>query len=573
MVIPISQLCGLVSGLSLTWGSETRPDWWLSEVLPLGMVILGSLMSGALLAMGLARRGLGCGAQVDLGALNAAQRALQASETRFQQLAEAVEEGFFVYETTTAHYSYVNSAYWTIRGCAPDRNPDSIEQWISRIHPDDRPRIEAALDREQQGEPFDQEYRYTTPAGELRWLRSKAFPLCNEVGKVVRIVGTVENISERKQVEAALRQSETLFRRAFDDIPVGVTLVSAMGRFIKANTYFCDLVGYTLAELLELTFPEITHAEDLDAALAGFRQIVMGQVSSSQMNKRYLDKQGKTIPVFIHAAPVFDPEGDFLYCVAYVQDQREQQRIDRMKDDFISVVSHELRTPITAIQGALVLLGAGVYGGRPEKAQHMLNIAINNSDRLVHLVDDILSFERLESGQVQLEKEVCQVARLMYQAIDSVQPMADQAGITLLLTPFSTVLWAAPDALLQVFTNLLSNAIKFSPSGATVWLKAKEWEVGSLAQPVSHSAPSTHILFTVQDLGRGIPAEKLALIFDQFQQVDASDSRQRGGTGLGLAICKRIVQQHQGHIWVESEVGQGSTFYVALPIKEYTSHD
>ena len=269
-----------------------------------------------------------------------------------------------------------------------------------------------------------------------------------------------------------------------------------------------------------------------------------------------------------------------------MQDIRERLAIDRMKDEFISVVSHELRTPITAIQGALALLGAGVYADRPEKARRMLDIAINNSDRLVRLVDDILSFERLESGKVQLEKEACQLATLMYQAIDSVQPLADHSGITIALIPLNLTLWAAPDAIVQVLTNLLSNAIKFSRHGETVWIEATEVaggevgemgkirELGQVTLPPSH--PPTllppHLLLTVRDHGRGIPAEKLEVIFDQFQQVDASDSRQRGGTGLGLAICKRIVQQHQGRIWVESQLGQGSTFFVQLPLMPEANH-
>lgn len=500
-----------------------------------------------------------------------AELALQESETRFRQLAETVEEGFFVYDTEAAHYAYVNPSYWEIRGIAPV--PDSEAQWIACIHPDDRDRIIAALEQERQGETFDQEYRYITPSGELRWLRSKAFPLCNGMGQVVRVVGTVENITERKRAEAerkrteaALRLSEARFRSAFDDAPYGISLVSTTGQFVLANAYYCALLGYTEAELLTLTFKDITHADDWADDWAGFQRMMSGAARTYEIEKRYLTKQGEVIPVVVNAAPIYDTAGNSLYSVGHVQDIRDRLAIDRMKDEFISVVSHELRTPITAIQGALALLGAGVYANRPEKTRRMLDIAINNSDRLVRLVDDILSFERLESGKVQLEKEACQVATLMYQAIDSVQPLADRSGITIALTPMNLTLWAAPDAIIQVLTNLLSNAIKFSSPGGTVWLKAGTEVVDAIA-------PTTSVLFTVQDHGRGIPIEKLEAIFDQFQQVDASDSRQRGGTGLGLAICKRIVQQHQGRIWAESQLGQGSTFFVQLPLMREAHHD
>ncbi|NJL49126.1 MAG: hybrid sensor histidine kinase/response regulator, partial [Leptolyngbyaceae cyanobacterium SM2_5_2] len=174
----------------------------------------------------------------------------------------------------------------------------------------------------------------------------------------------------------------------------------------------------------------------------------------------------------LSAVPIYDEAGPPLYSIGHVQDIRERLAIDRMKDEFISIVSHELRTPITSIQGALMLLGAGVYSTRPEQANRMLDIAIKNSARLVRLVDDILSFERLESGKVQLTQEPCEAASLMYQAIETIQPMADQSGITLAVTPIAATLWAAPDEIIQVLTNLLSNAVKFSSLGKTVWLSA-----------------------------------------------------------------------------------------------------
>ncbi|PZV00140.1 MAG: hypothetical protein DCF32_18025, partial [Leptolyngbya sp.] len=415
------------------------------------------------------------GVSVDITDRKQVELAFQESEARFRQLAEAVQEGFFVYDTGAAQYTYVNPAYWEIRGLDPVAVPipDLEAQWIACIHPDDRDRIVAALRRERQGENFDQEYRYITPGGELRWLRSKAFPLFNEAGQVVRVVGTVENITESKRTEEALRQSEARFRSAFDDAPYGISLVSTTGQFVLANPYYCTLLGYTEAELLTLTFKDITYPDDRAEDWAGFQRMMSGAARTYAIEKRYVTKQGEVIPVVINAAPIYDMAGNPLYSVGHVQDIRDRLAIDRMKDEFISVVSHELRTPITAIQGALALLGAGVYADRPEKARRMLDIAINNSDRLLRLVDDILSFERLESGKVQLEKEACQVATLMYQAIDSVQPLADRSGITIALVPLNLTLWAAPDAMIQVLTNLLSNAIKFSRHGETVWVKAE----------------------------------------------------------------------------------------------------
>ena len=235
-----------------------------------------------------------------------------------------------------------------------------------------------------------------------------------------------------------------------------------------------------------------------------------------------------------------------------VRDITERLVVDRMKDEFISMVSHELRTPLTSIRGSLGLLAGGVMGAFPEKAQHMAEIAVNNTDRLVRMINDILDVQRMESGKISMERTACDCADLMTQAAEVTGDMAREAGITLEVSPESVPVWADPDRIVQTLTNLLSNAMKFSPRSSTVSLAAQRQK--------------EQVVFQVKDQGRGIPAEYLDRIFERFQQVDASDSREKGGTGLGLAICRSIVQQHGGRIWAESTVGEGSTFSLTLPV-------
>lgn len=493
----------------------------------------------------------------DITDLKQAEAALKASDARFRQLAEAVREGFFIFETTTAQYSYLNSACRAIAGdpdaatAAAEDYARGMTHWLEKIHPADRDRIEQSLQAERQGQNFSEEYRFLRPDGELRWLHSQAFPIQDETGQVVRIVGTVEDITDRKQAEAALQESEERFRKAFDEAPIGMSLVTTNGQFLKANTRYCQLVGYSEAELQSMTFQAITHPDDLGQDEAGMHQMLAGHRPTFEMEKRYITKQGTVIPVLMKTAPIRDASGQTLYCVGHIQDLRERLKVERMKDEFISVVSHELRTPLTSIRGALGILESDVFKDRPDKAQHMLKIALSNSDRLVRLVNDILDLERLQSGKVPLVLQTCPVPELVQQALQSVQPIADEATIPLTCTSLPQTIQADPDAIVQALVNLLSNAIKFSPPSSPVELRVDE-------------VPDA-LRFAVGDRGRGIPPDKLEVIFEAFQQVDISDARRRGGTGLGLAICKNIVQQHGGTIWVESTLGAGSTFYFTVP--------
>ncbi|HEY5056080.1 MAG TPA: ATP-binding protein [Acidobacteriaceae bacterium] len=233
----------------------------------------------------------------------------------------------------------------------------------------------------------------------------------------------------------------------------------------------------------------------------------------------------------------------------------QRSSLDTVKDEFISTVSHELRTPLTSIRGALGLLNSGMLGEIDPKAHNLLRIASSNTERLIRLISDILDLERMESGRAPLNLRRCSVVELAREAIDTITPMADGAGIRMELHASASreanYLDADPDRILQVLTNLLSNAIKFSPADSKVSVQIHS-DVNSL-------------LLKVVDHGRGIPADKLEAVFDRFQQVESSDASKKGGTGLGLAICRSIVQQHGGAIWAQpNQGGPGTTLWVQL---------
>jgi Amt family ammonium transporter len=251
----------------------------------------------------------------------------------------------------------------------------------------------------------------------------------------------------------------------------------------------------------------------------------------------------------------FTHDGRLVELIGIGADVTAQREVERMKEEFLSVVSHELRTPLTSIRGSLGLLAGGLAAGLPEKGQRMLDIAVRNTDRLARLINDILDIERIKSGRVRMERAACDAGELMQQAAEAMLGTAEQAGVRIVIEPLAARVWADPDRMVQTLDNLISNAIKFSPHGATVRLSAEQQ--GEI------------VVFQVRDEGRGIPADKLETVFERFQQVEASDFREKGGAGLGLAICRSIVDGLGGRIWVESTPGQGSSFFVALPAAAY----
>jgi signal transduction histidine kinase len=234
------------------------------------------------------------------------------------------------------------------------------------------------------------------------------------------------------------------------------------------------------------------------------------------------------------------------------RDVSERKEVERVKDEFVSVVSHELRTPLTSIRGALGLLAAGKLDDAPDKRRRMFELAASNTDRLIRLINDILDIERMRSGGVAFERTELAVSDLVANAVEAMRPIADREKVALQVDVDDLHIFADADRMTQTLTNLIDNAIKFSPSNSSI--------------DISVQRDDRFAVFEIRDRGRGIPAAMRDSVFNRFQQVDNSDSRDKGGTGLGLAICRSIVEQHGGRIWVESEIGQGSAFRFTIPL-------
>jgi PAS domain S-box-containing protein len=374
----------------------------------------------------------------------------------------------------------------------------------------------------------------------------------------------IGNFMARKRAEESADRLRRQTQLILESAGEGIIGIGPQYQITFVNPAAERMLGYSSGELVGRDVFAALHPTRPDRAAIPqnetpiFHALAEGSERTSA-EATFWRKDGTSFPTQYTGSPIRTESG-IIGAVIIFQDVTRRREIDRMKDEFISVVSHELRTPLTSIRGALGLLAGGRVGTFPAKAQRMLEIAVNNTDRLVRLINDILDIERIDSGRVTMQKREVEIGDLMTQAVEVMRPMADKNNVALELHPVLATVIADPDRMIQTFTNLISNAIKFSPPSSRVTLDG--------------SKNTDHVHLIVTDRGRGIPEDKLQSVFERFQQVDASDSREKGGTGLGLAICRTIIQQHGGEIWAESTLGQGSTFHISLPLAESsTSQD
>jgi PAS domain S-box-containing protein len=332
-----------------------------------------------------------------------------------------------------------------------------------------------------------------------------------------------------------------------------MTLVSTEGRLLKVNRVLCAMLGFSETELLRTDFRSITHPDDLEADLALARQVLAGVIPTYQIEKRYLHRDGSLVFALLSVSLVRDRNNEPLYFVSQIENITHRREMDRMKREFISTVSHELRTPLTSIRGSLGLVDAGVLGKLPERAEPMVRIALQNSERLVRIINDILDIEKIESGKLELHIGSVALAPFLKQSLAANQAYGEKYHVQFVLenAPHDVQVRADPDRLMQVMSNLLSNAAKFSPPQAQVHVRA--------------SVQGARVRFEVEDHGTGIPEEFRGRIFEKFAQADASASRRFEGTGLGLSITRQLLVAMGGTIGFQTSTGHGTTFHFELP--------
>jgi len=388
----------------------------------------------------------------------------------------------------------------------------------------------------------------------------------------IATLNMMEDLQETIDVLQKTKKEMKIKNNAIESSISGVIISDKKGKITYANKSFLNMWNYKdLDDIIDKPLGAVLQLVGNSSEI--FNSIFQEEGWVGRAKAKTDD--GKSFPIQITSNLVKNEKGEIINLMASCIDISEQvkaekdleryhmkleqqniklKKLDQIKSNFLNVTSHELRTPMSAIKGYIQMIQKQTLGDVTKEQKNALNVVLRNTDRLDHLIQDILDISRLESGAMKFVTEETDINKLINDVSETMQSSAENKNIEI-NTEISDKLpdlFIDQERIKQVIINLVNNAIKFSPDGSIINIRAKKDE--------------ENILFEVQDFGKGIPQGKEKKIFKPFYQVDSGMDRKFGGAGLGLAISRGVVVAHGGDIWVESKEGKGSTFKFTLPV-------
>ena len=506
-----------------------------------------------------------------LSARSRAEEGLRESEERYALALQGANDGIWDWDLRTNHVHY--SARWqAILGYANATVATSIDAWLDRVHPDDVALVRQQLDAHLHGttDLFESEHRIQRHDDQACfWVLARGMTITDAQQRPIRIAGSLTDISTRKQAEDALRESEEQNRLLVEAAPDGVVLFDEGGRVVQMNRAFELLTGYATAQLTGQTLDTLGLVSPEQALYlsASIIKSLQGANRLAAAEFRLTDAQGiirvlgvRAFGLTIHGdrhylSTMRDITSEKQVEETLRQANAELARAARTKDEFLANMSHELRTPLNAILALSEMLQEPFSGPLNDGQLTSLHHIEDSGRHLLTLINDILDLSKVEAGRLDLQIEPLMVTDVCESSLIFVKEIASKKAIKLgfALNDQMAEMMGDSKRLKQILVNLLSNAVKFTPNKGRVNLN------------VTADAEAGTISFAVQDTGIGIALENLTQIFQPFKQLDSSLNRHHEGTGLGLALVRRMVELHGGSVTVESTLGQGSCFTVALP--------
>ncbi|MFI8583088.1 PAS domain S-box protein [Ectopseudomonas khazarica] len=492
----------------------------------------------------------------DISDRKAAEDALRVSQRRFSGAFNTAPQGMAIVDLD-GRWMEVNDALCRMLVYSREELLQLDFQHIT--HPDDLAKDLALLQQLLDGviAGYQLEKRYIDKRGNVLWILLSVSLVRDALGVPLHFVSQIQDITDRFEAEKRLREREEYLSTLLDNVIDAIVTIDESGLIETFNPAAERIFGYGKADVVgqnvKLLMPE-RYREQHDSFLFAYRESGVPRILGKDLELPAQRRNGELFTMELAVSQItLQSQRRFI---AVIRDISERKRIERMKNEFVSTVSHELRTPLTSIAGALGLINGGALGEVPAQMGEMLRIAQSNSQRLSDLINDLLDMDKLVAGKMTFDLQALRLWPLLEAAIEQNQPYAAQHSVALHLKPPQLEVEVRVDRQRfdQIMANLLSNAAKFSAPGADV--------------EVSAALTETRVRISVRDFGVGIPEDFRSRIFGKFSQADATDTRQKGGTGLGLAITKELIERMAGAIGFESVEGQGTVFWVELPVEQ-----
>jgi PAS domain S-box-containing protein len=499
------------------------------------------------------------------------QQAVRQSHHRLEEAQRIGNMGSWEWEIATNKLIWSDQIY-RIFGLIPQEFTASLPAFLDRVHQGDRDFVKAAVKEAlAEQKAYDVHHRIVLPSGEVRFVHGKGEGELDQNGKVVRLSGTVRDVTEAIVTQEALRRSEAMLSGIFKMSPEAVILTDHDLRITLFSSGAEEIFGYRREEIVGKHIECLIPEQFRSAHANHVRRFAAGAGSGKRMQERSaisgMRRNGEVFPAEASISKL-ETADDFVYTLilrdittqksaleAMTNAKLKAEEANEAKSRFLAAMSHELRTPLNAIIGFSSVISDEMFGPVSHKKYVEYARDIRHSgEHLLNLINDVLDMARIESGKIVLHEEQIALEDVIEPAIRMVRPRAESAQLRLgtQLNSAQKVLFVDQRLLLQAVVNLLANAVKFTPHEGVVEVIVEDDSDGGIA-------------ISVRDTGIGIVEEDLKRLGEPFVQIDNRISRKFEGAGLGLSIAKQIVQLHGGRLSIESVPQKGTTVRIRLP--------
>ena len=504
----------------------------------------------------------------DISAQKETESALRESEEKYRDLVENISEMIYVVDVT-GMLTYISPVVIPLGGYTPEEIVG--RPFAEFIHPDDLPELMEDFQRTIAGVTRPSEFRVRKKSGEFLWSRSASRPIIRK-GEVVGLRGVLTDISENKQVEEALRESEARYRNLFENANDAIATFTLDSVLTSFNRGAERMLGWTREEVIGQHARKLSTSASMQVVEERTRRFLAGnKPASSTFEAELIHKDGHIIPVEARTRAIRDRSGQPIGFQGIYRDISVKKTLDRQRGDFLAMLAHDVKNPLAAILGYVDLLQHEATTPTPSPEGEFVQRIRENAQTTLSLITNYLDLARVEAGAFVLQKSLFPIDMILQRVVQQYAGVAQRHHVTITLdiSEKLPLLTADGMALERVFSNLVRNALKFTPETGHITVRAQQWsehaETGEDRHPALPSPVHTSgIVVEVIDTGPGIPPEDKPLLFQKYRHTTAV--RNQDGTGLGLFIVKTFVEAHGGRVEIESTLGSGACFRIVLPI-------